>query len=162
FTALAYWVVGPTTAGEPMTRASYLVPFLASLFVASSLTVATRSALAGAVVPPALAGVLMVAAQQVYGVGRAGEAGVARFRTLSFGMLSAASVLLGWRAFATLQSLGDRQFEFQLTLPRAHAAPFRRRSPLWLLVRKELHLQQLAFAITPIYVIAYVWIVTTF
>jgi ABC-type transport system involved in multi-copper enzyme maturation permease subunit len=137
------------------------LPFFAALFVTPYLTIVSRSPVGGAVFTLAIAGVLMIAGEWI-GIGKYGYTReVDSFRVVfvwyALALLAAASAAGAWWTFARLQvfEAGEKALDLAprtVTTSRVLV----RRNPTWLLVKKELRLQQLAFAVAAIYVVAFV------
>lgn len=164
--ALSTVTVTPRGGDALFGRAFLWLPVLAALCIAPWLTMAGRSAVGGAVFTLAIAGVLLVIGEWV-GVARhgyTGEVDVFRVMFLSralFG-LSAAGAFMTWRTFLRLEAIDGRGPDVDLAPRRSSLAMPRarvHRSPMWLLVRKELRIQQLTFAIAAIYVVSYLALV---
>jgi hypothetical protein len=161
FTIIAFLVTSPMTHGAPMSRAFYVLPYLGALFLAPWLTLSTGSALAGAVTPLAIAGILMVTGQQIYGIGRAQSESLAWFMTVCFGGLSTIAAPFGWWSFTRLESTGDRQLQLDFPSRPVQRAATLPGNQTWALVKKELRLQQLPFALAPGYAMLFGSIVLT-
>jgi ABC-type transport system involved in multi-copper enzyme maturation permease subunit len=158
--ALAAWTL-PFGREARVFRGTVLwLPFFATLFITPYLTTITRSPVGGAVFTLGIAGMLLVAGDWI-GVAKYGDSReVDTFRVAFVWraeiILCAASALLMWRTFTRLETLDGRGPVLDLA-PRAAAAStsLTRRGVTRLLIGKELHLQQLAFAIAAIYVVSY-------
>lgn len=136
------------------------LPFFAALFIAPYLTVISRSPVGGAVFTMGTAGALMVAGEWIgnatYGYTRNVDAFRIAFIWQALLVLSTASAILMWRTFTRLQSFDGPGAAVDLAPgDTVRTAALTRRSPTWLLVKKELRLQQLSFAIAAIYVVLY-------
>ena len=74
--------------------------------------------------------------------------------------LCAAVAIAAWRQFRRLQAIeGHRDLHMPAWLSPARsgaARGVRRQSPFWVMVRKELHLQQITFVVVAIYVVAWI------
>jgi hypothetical protein len=155
---------------DELGREALWMPVMLGFLVAPWLTTVTRRPVAGAVFAVAIPGTLLVLGQLVGNswFGDARHVDADRFRTwvVWTGTLTAclAGAIYGVRAFTRLELAGDVSAESRTTAPRsipraARTAP-RRGHPMWVLVRKELRLQQLPLAIAlfwpTAYVIAYV------
>src|SRR3954471_1488690 len=147
-----------------------VVPFVCGLFIAPWFTMICRNSLAGIVFTIATVAAVMLAAEIAViaklGVGWSTRAAAAQaLQTTTppwaIGVISAAAAVLSWRAFMRLEAADGGQRAVQLPwraeaaqkdTPRALSA----RNPVWLLVMKELHLQQLSFVIAGLYAVAFV------
>ncbi len=128
---------------------------LCGLFLAPLLTMLCRNPLAGVVFTGA-APLWMSALSEVV------SAGVLWGATLG---VSVAAAVASWRLFMRLEAIDG--LDPDVRLPRvlrrwttaivaASADPARTRHPVWLLVKKELHLQQMTFAVAGVW--ALIWI----
>ena len=162
----------PQTAKE---TASF-VPVLCSLFLAPLLTMACRNPIAGTVFTLAVPGVLLVLGEWL-GVAKYGHGSVMdafRLGFVSFGTLGLCAIgaVTGWWMFIRLEAIeGPGQ---DVRLPQwlrfggiaSSAAPqLTRHNPAWLLVKKELRLQQLSFVVTALYVLGWlvlIWLANVF
>lgn len=141
-------------------HALVLVPFFVGLFLAPWLTMASRSALAGVVFAGSLPGMLSVcgnlAGMAWFGIG---SPNVEPFRAWFWlgGMiiLCVVSGFMGWRAFMRLEAIDGTGSEVRM--PDWFRTPARppARHPVWLLIRKELHLQQMTFVIVLLFAIGW-------
>jgi hypothetical protein len=153
--------VNNATEGEPAASGLTII-FLSALFVTPFLTMLTRSAVAGLVFSVALPGVLMtiinVVADVRFGAGAREE--IALFRETAFwramiGITMTAAVGVWWM-FMRLEAIEGRGQDLHLprwlswTAGAGSDAPMRRRHPMFELVRKELHLQQMALVVAGI------------
>lgn len=146
-----------------------IVPVICAFFVAPLLTMLCRSPLAGmvftAVVPGliGLVGELLAIAR--YGLDPSSVPVVHSFRLAVFwwGMacVCAAAAVSNWLLFERLEAIDGRDPE--LELPRSWTdrrttsvanAPARRH-PIWLLMKKELRLQQMAFVVGGLYLLGW-------
>lgn len=139
------------------------LPALMGLTLAPYLALLARSTLGGAVFTIAVPGVLLVAGDllglAVYGLARPGEIDRFKYTLFPIGTVAACvfAAIAVWRRFARLEVIdggGGR-----VSLPAVYApAPVstgrQKRSPLWLLVTKELRLQQMAFIVGGLYVVS--------
>ena len=165
--------------GARAARTSWAValglPLLCGLFVAPFLTMACRNALAGVVFALAIPAAVWLAsnltAAMAYGGAVATRSKLASSRS-SFSwrgmvIVCAIAAVANWWMFVRLEAIESRGME--LTLPawvpglsgRARAMPAAppastRRPATWLLVKKELRLQQLTFAVSALYVVGWV------
>jgi len=136
---------------EVSPAAAVVLPFAGGLFVAPYLTMRLRSQMAGVVFTGAIPGTTWLMALlvgiTVYGVrATAPETlAIAVWRPAMW-IIAAAGAVFSARTFMRLQDVeGGRE---ELRLPRWLAATDRNpvRPPLWMLVKKELRLQQMTFA----------------
>jgi hypothetical protein len=144
-----------------------LIPVLYGLFLAPWLTMACRNPIGGAVFALAVPGVLLVAGELI-GLSLYGDGSVMQdFRVTfaSYGTmgLCAVGAVMGWWTFTRLEAIeGPGQ---DVRLPRwvrmfhtsTAAARLTRRHAFWLLVKKEISLQQLPLVVAAFYVLA--WLV---
>jgi hypothetical protein len=152
-------------AYSPHTEPSMLVLAAAcGLFIAPFLTLVCRSTLAAAVFTIAIPGLLAAGADIVGGLiyGIQNAAAIDQFKLTVFwrGMflICTVSAIAGWRMFRRLEALeghADVQLPDLLTPSPAAATGIarRRRHPIAALIRKDLRLQQMAFAVAAIYVV---------
>lgn len=166
--ALALFRLPVSPAGREMqdTAVVGVVSLLGSAFLAPWLTIVCRNPIAGAVfglsIPAAVLVGSELATAAVYGVAQLNTHVAERFRMefLWGGMLllSAIGACLSWRAFTALETIeGPHE---QLAWPRlfsrsretGHEA--RPAHPIWQLVRKEFHLQQLTFVVSGLFACA--------
>ena len=141
-------------------HAVVLVPFVVGLFLAPWLTMVSRSALAGAVFAGSLPGMLSVcgslAGMAWFGIG---SPNVEPFRARAWlgGMiiLSCVSGVMGWRGFLRLEAIEGSGPDVRM--PNWFRTPARPpvRHPVSLLIRKELHLQQMTFVIVLLFAIGW-------
>jgi hypothetical protein len=137
-----------------------LVPFVAGLFLAPWLTMASRSALAGVVFAGSLPGILSVggnlAGMAWFGIGHPNvEPFGAWFWLGGMIVLCVVSAIMGCRAFIRLEAIEGTGADVRMPSwfrpqPRPPA-----RHPVWLLIRKELHLQQMTFVIVLLFAIGW-------
>ena len=150
----------------PASRASAairLLPVLCGLFLAPWLTMLCRSPIAGAVFTLAFPGCCWSMGELLgvatYGHGlrcEAFEMAVVWCGTL---VLCAIGAVMSWRMFMRLEAIDGRDPEVRL--PRwlrsaRRGRPHRSRpsrNPIWLLVKKELRLQQMALAFAALYLL---------
>ncbi len=140
-----------------------LVPVLCGLFLAPWLTMVCRNPLGGAVFTLTIPGILVVAGELLgvaqYGYGSVMEA--FRMAFVWFGTLGLCVVgaVASWKMFVRLEAIDGRGQDVSLPrwLPsRSTTSPASiRRHPAWLLVKKEMRLQQLSFALAPLYALSY-------
>src|SRR5688572_30511795 len=137
-----------------------LLPLVVGLFIAPWLTMACRRALAGVVFAGSLPGTLMVCGNLAgiawFGMG---DPDVEPFRARAWlgGMviMSVVSAFMGWRSFMGLEAIEGAGAEVRM--PEWFRVPSRppARHPVWLLIRKELHLQQMTFVIVLLFAIGW-------
>jgi len=107
-----------------------------------------------------LSGMLLVAGEWIgiskYGYSREVDDFRVAFVWYALVVLSAGSALGLWRAFGRLQSLDGGDDAIDLTpgtVSTSHA--LRRQNPIWLLIKKELRLQQLSFTVAALFVVIF-------
>ncbi|MGH7552272.1 MAG: ABC transporter permease subunit, partial [Longimicrobiales bacterium] len=140
------------------------------LFVAPFLTMLCRGPLAGMVFTVAAPGLLLIAGDliglQRYGVGGGALIDEFKVRVLWWGTLASSAIgaFASWRMFMRLEAIDGRGADLALpdwlrlgghaeeTQP---ATAVRTRHPAWLLVKKELHLQQMTFAVAGLYILSW-------
>jgi hypothetical protein len=138
-----------------------LLPVLVSLSLAPLLTVICRSSLAGIVFSITIPSVLGLSAQLLalatYGSAYVNSTAADRFAAVVFWSamtaMSAGAVLGTWLMFRRLEAIEGPSSDIQLPTtwrPAAVQAPAHRH-PVWLLVKKEIHLQQMAFVVAGLY-----------
>lgn len=138
-----------------------MLSLLSSAFLAPWLTMRTRNVIAGGIFALSIPAVLLVGSElatiAVFGVARLDTDVAQQFRMellwSAMLLLSAVGAVSSWRAFMRLEVIEGS--ESHLRLPRLFdraSAVSQRRHPLWALVRKELRLQQLTFAVSALYV----------
>ncbi len=146
----------------------FWLPILVSLFVAPWLTMVSRMPVAGAVFSVAIVGFLLLAGQWL-GVLRHGyttEVDTFRLVFLWWSLLALCTVgaVMTWRTFLRLETVDGPRAGPGIRMRAAGAVAsttgVTKRNPVWLLLMKELRLQQLAFAIAGVYVTVYVLLVT--
>ena len=145
-------------------RVVYL-PTLMGLTLAPYLALVARSTLGGAVFSIAVPGVILIVTDLigvvVYGSGSPGAIDRLKFEVFPAGTIGAcvfAAIAL-WRRFERLEVVGDSGGHVSLPVrDRATAEHLTRskRSTLWLLVAKELRLQQMTFIVAVFYVIGFI------
>lgn len=149
-------------------RAAVIV-LLGALFIAPWLTMLTRSSIGGVVLTIGLPGALVIAGDLLgiarYGIHAATSIDAFKAAFVWYGMLTAAAVgaVASWRTFLRLESRDSRGAEIHL--PRvfgasgeaADAGPGRR-SPILLLLAKELRLQQMLAVVAALYVVGWMTI----
>ena len=156
----------PRLADESSDMAA-LIPMLYGLFLAPWLTMACRNPIGGAVFALAVPGVLLVAGELVgislYGYGFNTQDFRATFASFGTIGLCAVGAVMGWWTFIRLEAIeGPGQ---DVRLPRwlrafkgtTAVGRVTRHHPLWLLVKKEISLQQLPLVLAGFYILA--WLV---
>jgi hypothetical protein len=152
------------TFADVFRRATLLLPFAGGLFVAPWLTMRLRSQMAGIVFTAAIPGMTYLGALLVgvtlYGVRtNAPETLAMALWRPAMVIAAVAGAFLSARTFMRLQDIeGPRE---ELSLPRWLAPTDRNpiRPPLWMLVKKELRLQQMTFAMPVLF--AVIWAALT-
>ena len=137
------------TVLAPDERQLILGSILCGLFLAPLLTMVCRNALAG----PVFAGAMPMWAPPLTALLGAGVVwGVAL-------PAFAVSAVASWRVFMHLEAIDGRGVELHLprmlpqTMAGTSADAARTRHPMWLLVKKELHLQQMTFAVAGLWLV---------
>jgi len=165
-----YMVLG--SAAPNVRGVVFVTPLLCGLFIAPWLTMLCRNPLGGIVFTTAVPGMLLfisqIAASTRFGTDpAAANASVAmEIDVLLWGMLAVSTVaaVSGWRLFMRLEAIDGPGQAIGLGWRRAGtpgtaAAPaFAKRRALWLLVKKELRLQQLSFVVSGLYVLGWLGI----
>lgn len=128
---------------SPRTAIIFWLPLLCAVCLAPWLTLVSRGTLPGVVFTVALAVVLFITG------GWLGVPYVAIWPIV--GVLAVVAAMLTWRTFVRLEVAGDRSSEFDL-VPWSIARPTSTRTtvvghPAFVLVRKELRLQQVTFGL---------------
>jgi ABC-2 family transporter protein len=157
-------------SADPSRWAAVLIlPALCGLFLAPCLTMLCRSAIAGAVFSLAIPGLLFTIAQVIASTNYGSHSQAERFSMSALwgGTLGLCAVggVLGWRTFMRLEVTEGPGSEMRLppllrlsrTLPASRGLI--RHRPVWLLVKKELRLQQMALAISGLYVAGWAGVV---
>lgn len=136
------------------------LPVVSALFITPYLTIVTRSPVGGAVFTLGIAGMVTVAGEWI-GINRFGyTANVDSFRVnfvwYALSLLSALSAALMWQTSSRLQVLDGpgRMIDFS-PAATSPSPSLSRKNPMWLLVMKELRVQQLAFAVAALYVVMF-------
>lgn len=124
---------------------------LGGLFVAPWLTMLSRNPLAGAVFTIVMPGFLWLLVNGRF----SDQHDLVVFWSALLG-LSMLAAVLGWRTFMRLEAVEGRGADLRWPGAASGLAPARRSHPVWLLVKKELGLQQLAFAVAGIYILGWV------
>ena len=143
-----------------------VITVLAAMGIAPWLAMLSRSALGGAVFAVSIPGTLFVLSQivgtRLYGFTQQTDDFIVTVMAVAVILLSALGLVLGWRTFTGLEAIDGRGAEVAL-LPTARAASadlsMRRSHPIWLLVKKELRLQQMTMVLAVIFVAIYVSLV---
>lgn len=138
------------------------LPVMYGLFVAPWLTMICRSPIAGTVFNIGIAGILLIVGDRVgtarYGYTR--DVDTVKMAVLWYGSIAVCVVgaVMSWRTFMTLEAVDDRGPELSWPTwlrqrPRTIAAApaFTKQHPIWLLVKKELRLQQMSLAVPGLY-----------
>lgn len=150
--AAAAWA----TAFFPSSAAAMAVMLsvLGGLFVAPWLTMLCRSPLAGTVFTIVIPGLFWLPVDGFV-------ADHLKLVVFSRGMLSVLAIMavLSWRTFMRLEAIEGRGQDLRLHLTgAAPVAAGAVQHPIWLLVKKELGLQQLAFGVSGVYVLGWLLI----
>jgi hypothetical protein len=145
-----------------------LLPVLYGLCIAPWLTMACRSPMAGTVFTLATPGILLLLGG-LFGVPQYGggpEMDAARIRLLwpASLVLCAVGAVMGWRMFMRLEAIESRGDDLNLphwlrTTATTAARPLTKHHPLWLLVTKELRLQQMTLVVAALFLLG--WLVAT-
>ena len=145
-------------APEDVASAFIILGLVCGLCVAPWLTMLSGGPLGGTVFTIQIPGALWVLSQLLL---PRGDLRLQVFWTsmLAFCVLAAA---LGWRAFMRLEAIDGRASHFRLPLIRSRvAAGARDRHPIWLLIKKELLLQQLSLVLVAFYCAVWLVLVVT-
>ncbi len=159
---LMSYATGRTATGHSSQRTAALVlPVVYGLLLAPCLTMLCRSAIAGTVFSLAIPGLLFIAGELVALTKYGSHAEAERFSMAAMwgGALAVCAVggVMGWWTFMRLEATEGRGTEIRLPrwlrLSRAVSASpgLTRHHPVWLLVKKELRLQQMALTISGLY-----------
>jgi ABC-type transport system involved in multi-copper enzyme maturation permease subunit len=159
---LSYAMGRAPTAYSPQRTAALVLPVLCGLLVAPWLTMLCRSAIAGTVFSLAIPGLLFTIGELVAATNYSSHSQAEQFSmsVLWGGTLGLCAIggVLGWRTFMRLEATEGPGAEMRLPqwlrLSRAvsaSASDLTRHHPVWLLVKKELRLQQMALAISGLY-----------
>jgi hypothetical protein len=148
-------------ARESATLAFALLPVLCGLFVAPWLTMLCRNPLAGTVFAVALPALLLIVSELLYvatyGRGPGADVEMAIVWRATLGLCAVAAVM-SWRMFHAARV--DRRPRPRRSItglaPRTkhdehRGAGLTKRRPLWLLIKKELWLQQTALAVAALW-----------
>src|SRR5262249_21313725 len=147
--------------GSEVLVAMAAIPLLWSFFVAPWLTMISGSAIGGAVFTIALPATLMILGDRL-GIARYGYTGdvdTVQLSLMWWGtfVCCAIGAALGWRRFIWLEAVEGGDAELHLPAWPASRASVRtslvRHNPYWLLVKKEVRLQQITFAVTALWTI---------
>jgi hypothetical protein len=148
----------------------FALPLLCGLFVAPWLTMLCRNAMAGVVFAVAVPATIWVASDLASALTYGGELSTTvEARDFAFEMFWRGTVILcaiaaaaGWWMFLRLEAIESRGLEVHLPVWLVRRAQgvaaierFASRRPIWLLVRKELRLQQLTFAVSGLYIVGW-------
>ena len=161
--------VSPQGVASGYLLATVWLPVLCGLFLAPWLTMICRSPIAGTVFTVTIPGILAVVGELI-GVATYGitpEADHFRFAIIWRGTLGLCAIgaVMSWRMFMRLEAI-DSSPDVRLpqwlrwTTTSAGARPFTKRQPLWLLVKKELRLQQLAIVVAGLYILGWLTVVS--
>lgn len=147
------------SGADDVAAALIAISLLCGLCVAPWLTMLTRNPLAGTVFAIEIPGLVWLGAQLLF----ATELKLPAFWSVMLGA-SATAWLLGWRTFMRLEAIEGRGARVLWPLGgTAEVLPPRDRHPVWLLVKKELCLQQLSFAVVAFYCASWlIFLVTGF
>jgi len=151
-----------------------LIPLICGLFLAPWLTMACRSAVGGSVFALTIPGILMVIGELLgmakYGHGAAMQAFHMTFVWFGTLGLCAVGAVMNWRMFTRLEAIEGPHQDVRWPLwlraisARGTAAPqLTRHHPAWLLVKKEIVLQQLPLVLAVFYVLCWIsaeWLTT--
>ena len=171
---LVLWVVADTLVfrgpreSQAENLAASVLAVLCALFLAPWLTMACRNPIAGTVFTMAIPGVLLTVGELIGAAtyGRGPETDALRMAILWWGTLGLCAIgaSASWRMFMRLEAIDGRDPDVRLPqwlqwpAPASTAASsFRKRNPMWLLVKKELRLQQMTLVVAGLYVFA--WLV---
>ena len=161
---------GSQRGARPYVLALLWMPAVYSLFVAPWLTMVCRSPIAGTVFTIAIPGLLLMVGEGL-GMARYGHTAKAdglRMAALWWGTLGACAVgaILSWRMFMRLEAIEGPGPDIGLPLwlrwrsaTSTSARALTKRRPLWLLVKKELRLQQMALAVAGLYLLGWLTMV---
>ncbi len=166
------WAVmrGDSHFPESQRLAIGLLPLLCGLSVAPWLTMACRSPIAGTVFTIALPGVMLTVSDLVYvaiyGPGPAADFEMAVLWRGTLG-LCAIGAVMSWRMFMRLEAIDGGGPDVHLpqwlrwgATPSIGAPALTKRPRVWLLVKKELRLQQMAFAVAGLYLLGWLTLVS--
>jgi hypothetical protein len=165
---VALWVFSGASqqSGVAVGMATYFLPTIAALCITPWLTMASRSAVGGALFTTSIAAIFVIAGDWIgirkYGYTRDVDAFRMQFLWWTMGALSVIGAVYGWRMFSRLQAIDGGGTAFHLRFGRgaAEISPTAvRRHTCWLLIKKELRLQQLSWIVAAIYALIYVAVV---
>ena len=133
-----------------------VLPVLGAFFLAPWLTMLCRSPLAGAVFTVAVAAILFLVSQVIAAkiYGSTPEAS-ALARTWWYGamvVMLPVTGALGWRQFMRLEAIEGPGQSIHVPNWMRLAREGRPRHPVWMLMKKEVYLHQIAFAVAGLYV----------
>jgi ABC-2 family transporter protein len=146
--------VGWTCLRVPVNVAAAFVTLslLCGFCVAPWLTMLTRNPLAGTVFTIQIPGFLWVGAQLLFHADRT----LIVFWSATLAVCATAA-LLGWRTFMRLEAIDGRGSDLRLHFTRSAVPPGPRdQHAIWLLIKKEIGLQQLSLALAGFYCV--VWL----
>ena len=148
------------------------LPVLCGLLVAPWLTMLSRNPIAGTVFTVTGPGLLFISGELI-GMAVHGRFApevegfrLTFFRTATLG-LCAIGAVMGWRTFMRLEAIDGRDADVRLPawLRRRRGGAQDRASantspPVWLLIKKELHLQQISYVVASLYVLGWLGMVS--
>jgi hypothetical protein len=163
---LALWVVADTLLSPGAGGLPMVVPVLCALFLAPCLTMACRNPIAGTVFTIAIQGVLWLLGEWIgvakYERGREMEAFRIAFLWRATLGLCAIGAVVSWRMFMRLEAIDGPGQDLRLpewlrrrTTASPAALPFTKPHPMWLLVKKELRLQQMTLIVAGLYLLGW-------
>lgn len=160
--ALAVIAWGTVLSEQPFTvdrdgKAALALATLGGLCIAPWLTMLTRNPLAGTVLTITLPGWVWI----FINVSMERAAKPVTFWWIMVGLAATAAVL-GWRTFMRLEAIDGRDSDLRLPYTRRTATPVPRdRHAVWVLLKKELGLQQLSLAVAGFYSAAWLALAIT-
>lgn len=173
---LTLWAVADTLvfrvvrAPESEKLAASLLPVLCAFFLAPWLTMACRNPIAGTVFTLAIPGMLLALGAWVgatkYGPGPESVDVMLTILWRGALILCAIGGVASWRLFMRLEAIDGPGADVRLPqwLPwparASTTAPAVTKRPIWLLVKKELHLHQMALAVAGLYLLGWVAVVS--
>jgi hypothetical protein len=143
-------IVSATMSATSKVAPVVTLSVLGGLFLAPWLTMLSRNPLAGTVFTMVSPGLLWLLVNEFV----PSPWNFVVFWSALVG-LSMVAAVMGWRAFMRLEAIEGRAADMRWPAAAAAHAPARRRHPIWLLVKKELGLQQLAVAVAGVYVLGW-------
>jgi ABC-type transport system involved in multi-copper enzyme maturation permease subunit len=155
--ALAWLLLSTTTAPDSSWLLLLIVlSALAGITLAPWLTMVCRNQLAGVVFTVAIPAIMFLAAQLVaatfYGTGTLDSILLARTWWLAaVGVLLAMAAVLAWRSFMRLEVVEGTGGVVHMPAWLGRVAPAGAQHPVWMLTKKELHLQQITLVIVAVY-----------